>query len=286
MAGVSQAQSTENICVKNGQKIAFLGDSITAQGNSSPSGYVRLVVSALEANGIKVGSIGAGISGHKSNDMLARLDRDVIEKKPDWMTLSCGVNDVWHGDRGVPLDKYKENITQIVDKAQAAKIGVIILTATVINEDIGNANNEKLKDYNAFLKTLAAEKKCALADLNGDLQVALEQGEKAGKKRGNMLTRDGVHMNPHGDMIMATGVLKAMGLNEAQLTKAREFWLDIPKSCSVTPSISLRDFLLLDEIAAKEGSNAKDVSDALLAKAIQEKAKTLGDAPATPPKNK
>ncbi len=28
--------------------------------------------------------------------MLARLDEAVISKKPQWMTLSCGVNDVWH----------------------------------------------------------------------------------------------------------------------------------------------------------------------------------------------
>ena len=47
----------------------------------------------------------AGISGHKSDQMLARLDKDVLSKKPQWMTLSCGVNDVWHGPRGVPLDE-------------------------------------------------------------------------------------------------------------------------------------------------------------------------------------
>jgi hypothetical protein len=28
--------------------------------------------------------------------LLARLDAEVISKKPQWMTLSCGVNDVWH----------------------------------------------------------------------------------------------------------------------------------------------------------------------------------------------
>lgn len=27
--------------------------------------------------------------------MLARLDASVISKDPDWMLLSCGVNDVW-----------------------------------------------------------------------------------------------------------------------------------------------------------------------------------------------
>jgi hypothetical protein len=53
--------------VKDGQKIAFLGDSIT-QGGAGPKGYVRLVISGLEANGVNATAIPAGISGHKSNE--------------------------------------------------------------------------------------------------------------------------------------------------------------------------------------------------------------------------
>ena len=68
------------ITVKSGEKIAFLGDSITQQGNWE-SGYINLVMSALEANGIKAVKIPAGISGHKSNQMLARLDpQSYVEK--------------------------------------------------------------------------------------------------------------------------------------------------------------------------------------------------------------
>ena len=124
MAAVSVPTHAQEPLVKNGEKIAFLGDSITQGGQGSPLGYVRLAISGLAANGVKTEMIGAGISGHKSNDMLGRLQRDVIDKKPNWMTLSCGVNDVWHGANGVPLDKYKENITAIVDKATALRMAV------------------------------------------------------------------------------------------------------------------------------------------------------------------
>ena len=62
--------------VKNGDKIAFLGDSITAGGMNHSNGYCRLVIRGLAANGITAEPIGAGISGHKSNQMLARLDKD------------------------------------------------------------------------------------------------------------------------------------------------------------------------------------------------------------------
>ena len=156
-AGATRAE----IAVKGDEKIAFLGDSITQQGAGGPSGYVRLVISGLEANGIKAEAIPAGIGGHKSNDMLARVDKDVIDKKPNWMTLSCGVNDVWHGERGVPLDQYKTNITQIVEKAQAAGIKPVLLTSTMIGEDQPNANNQKLTAYNEFLKALAVRKESA-----------------------------------------------------------------------------------------------------------------------------
>ena len=219
-ASVLSAQIT----VKNGDRIAFLGDSITQQGNYS-AGYLNLVMSALEANGIKAVKIPAGISGHKSNQMLGRLDRDVIQKKPQIMTLSCGVNDVWHGKRGVPLEDYKKNITQIVDKAQKAGIKVYILTATMITENPQHANNKKLAAYNDFLRALAKEKSCVLVDLNADMQkeIAAVRAEHP-KIKGNLLTVDGVHMNPLGNIMMATGILRAFGMTDAQLAKAQSAW--------------------------------------------------------------
>ena len=223
-----------DIPVKEGEKIAFLGDSIT-QGGMGPTGYVSLVIQGLKANGIGATAIGAGISGHKSNDMLARVQRDVIDKKPDWMTLSCGVNDVWHGAKGVPLDQYKANIAQIVEKVQGAGIRVMILTSTMIGENPKEANNDKLIPYNEFLRDLAKEKKCLFADLNGAMQKELEEKEKAGAKRGNLLTSDGVHMNPFGNIMMASGVLRGFGLDEAQMSKAREAWLDIPGGVTLAP---------------------------------------------------
>ncbi len=74
--------ATAEISVKSGDKIAFLGDSITAGGWGNPAGYVKLVIAGLEANGVKAEPIPAGISGHKSDQMLARLDKDVLSKKP------------------------------------------------------------------------------------------------------------------------------------------------------------------------------------------------------------
>ncbi|HEY0072640.1 MAG TPA: GDSL-type esterase/lipase family protein [Abditibacteriaceae bacterium] len=253
------------IAVKSDEKIAFLGDSITQQGAGSASGYVRLVMSGLEANNIKAEAIPAGISGHKSNDMLARVDKDVIEKKPNWMTLSCGVNDVWHQERnrGILIEEYKTNIRAIVDKAQAAGIKVLLLTSTMIGEDQSGANNQKLIPYNDFLKALAAEKNLPIADLNSMMQ---EQAKAPHK--GNLATTDGVHMNPIGNQMMAIGVLKAFGASEAQLQTAREAWSKIPHN--IGASLTLGQWNKLSEVANKSNRTIDEVIKAAVEKAITE----------------
>lgn len=254
------AAESVGVRVESGQKIAFLGDSITA-GGMAPLGYVTLTVAGLKANGVEVTAIGAGVGGHKSNQMLERLERDVLNKKPDWMTLSCGVNDVWHGAGGVPLDQYKLNMTAIVDKAQAAGVKVVILTATVIGEDLANANNLKLASYNDFLRTLAREKNCPLADLNADFQAILKSAANPGK----ILTGDGVHMNAAGNQVMAKGVLSALGLDAAQVQKAVEYWQDIPNTVDLRPTfqgrvqLTLRQKGRIDAVAARHKMTAEQM---------------------------
>jgi len=231
--------ASAEIAVKSGEKIAFLGDSITAGGWANPAGYVKLVIAGLEANGVKAEPVPAGIGGHKSDQMLARLDKDVLSKKPQWMTLSCGVNDVWHGKKGVPLDDaaaakpgeydekvagrgtYKKNITAIIDHATTSGVKPVILTATVIQEDLGSAENARLAPYNEFLRSVAKEKHAPLADLNALFHERIKKENKPGTK---VLTGDGVHMNGEGNKLMAIGVLQAFGLNDAQIEKAKSSW--------------------------------------------------------------
>lgn len=258
----------QNIPVKSEERIAFMGDSITS-GGMGPMGYCSLVIRGLESNGINAGIIGAGWSGNKSNQMLARLERDVLAKKPQWMTLSCGVNDVWHGANGVPLDDYKKNITEIVDKAMAAGVKVMILTATMIGEDPSNGNNQKLAAYNDFLRELAKEKNCLLGDLNADMQDALKK--MGANPKANTLTEDGVHMNVLGNMMMAAGVLKGFGLNEEQLKKAQEKWLDIPNSIEVGGKLklTLRQHQKLSAAAAQQNRPLQDILNEAVGKAVE-----------------
>ena len=256
----------DQIQVQSGEKVAFLGDSITANGAATPSGYVRLVESALAANGIQITPIKAGVSGNTSKDMLARLDRDVINSKPDWVTISCGVNDVWHAVNGVPLPDYKTNMTEMVNRCKDAGIKVMLLTSTPIGEDLSNANNKKLEAYNDFLRALAKQDHLLLADLNACVQSELKKQLAGPHSVGNLLTVDGVHMNPLGNEAMASGILRAFGLNDDQIKMAQEKWLDIPAACDVPgkASITIRQYQQLDALATKQHSSVQNIlNDAL-----------------------
>ena len=85
--------------LKKGDRIVFLGDSIT-QGGVSPKGYVTLIKNRMaeKHKDLEIEVIGAGISGNKVPDLQKRLDKDVIAKKPTLVVIYIGINDVWHGE--------------------------------------------------------------------------------------------------------------------------------------------------------------------------------------------
>ncbi len=264
------------IAVKDGAKIAFLGDSITANGWSYPGGYVRLIVDALAREGIKVTPIPAGRSGNTSADMLARLETDILDQQPDWMTLSCGVNDVWHGDKGVDLDTYKKNIAAIADRARAKGIKVVILTSTPIGED-DNAFNQKLAAYNDFLRQLARERGLPLADLSADFHAALGSAPRAAASRD--LTVDGVHMNSEGNVLMAKGCLRALGFTDAELSGAEAAWLNQPGTAfmpvqaadiKLDPAVTLGQYRALRKAAAAGRTDMSQMDTTLWLRAMGE----------------
>ena len=262
-AGVVNAE----ICIKTGDTIAFLGDSITAQGNRNPAGYVNLVMKGLKICGVSAKKIPAGIGGHKSVQMNERLDRDVISKKPQWMTFSCGVNDVWHDRKGtgVPLEKYKTLVSDIFDRCAAAGIQVIVFTATMITEDPEAKENKKLAAYNDWLRAEAKRRSLRLADLSAAMHATLAEMRKTDKTKGNKLTRDGVHMGYKGNCMMAWGVLKAMGVDESMKGRIFAEFDRIPGAYPVTVDFSAEEYAIFEAKAKEAGKSAAEFAkDSLL----------------------
>ncbi len=266
-AGAALAQPL----VKNGDSIAFLGDSITKQGEAKPLGYVTLVIDGLARAGVKATAIPAGISGQSSPHMLGRLERDVISKKPVWMLLSCGVNDAPNGmdNPGVPVPDYEKNITAILDKCQKAGIKVMILTATMIFEDPESVPNKNLVPYNAFLRKIAEARGLPLADLNALMQEAVKSKPNPNR---NYLTVDGVHMNERGNVMMATGILTALGLTPQQLAECAEAWSRLPDGCSmpVKLTMSLNERDRFEAFLDSKGQTAEEALNTMVRNTVKD----------------
>ena len=113
----------------------------------------------------------------------------------------------------------------------------MILTSTMIGEDPEKDTNKKLIPYNDFLRQIAKEKNCLLADLSKDMHEQLKKmPDEPGKARmfgerdyqrniKNKLTTDGCHMNKLGNIMMAKGVLRTFGLSDEKIAATEKSWL-------------------------------------------------------------
>lgn len=210
------ADDTEIRPPAKGERIVFLGDSITQAGDKG-RGYVVLVREAMAKElpdaGIEV--IGAGISGHKVPNLESRLDRDVLEKKPTTVVIYIGINDVWHskGGKGTPKDLFEKGLRSLVERIRAVGSRVILCTPSVIGEKASGDNplDTMLDEYSEITRKVAADMKTGLVDLRKAFVDHLKAANPDGKEKGT-LTGDGVHLNAVGNRFVADRMLEGLGV--------------------------------------------------------------------------
>jgi len=211
--------------LQKGERIVFLGDSIT-QAGGRPDGYVTLVRNSLHEKfadkGIEV--INAGISGHKVPDLLKRLDNDVISKKPTLVVIYIGINDVWHSKngRGTPKDVFRDGLKELIARIEAVNSRVILCTPSVIGEKTDGSNDldAMLAEYAQISRDVAKETDTPLLDLNAAFHAALKTKNPENQPKG-ILTGDGVHLNADGNRFVADCMLEALGVSSKAAGKLR-----------------------------------------------------------------
>ena len=89
--------------IKNGQKVLFIGDSITDCGRRDAqrplgAGYVKLFADMMiiRESAKRVEIINKGISGDNVVGLRNRWTDDVLRNRPDWLSIKIGINDL-HG---------------------------------------------------------------------------------------------------------------------------------------------------------------------------------------------
>lgn len=145
--------------------ILFQGDSITdalRSKQSDPymgSGYATITAGkiAVDYPG-KYRMLNRGISGNRSVDLYARIKTDVINLKPDILTVLIGVNDVWHEiahQNGVAPDKYEKILSMFVEEVKETLPGIQM----VLLEPFVLEGTSTLENFDLFEKqvTLTAQ---------------------------------------------------------------------------------------------------------------------------------
>ena len=208
----AESAKCDGLLFKDGDSIAFLGDSIT-QAGADANGYITLFEKVLTNLGIEHYSMyKKGRGGDTSKQMLERVDADVIAWKPTWTTFSCGVNDICYAARRQTLEQYQANVTAIFDKFDAIKTKVVVLTTTLLYETVENAT---LESYVGWLRAEAKRRGYLIAEVNEAMKAEAKALGATGRAPWK-LTVDGTHMNDIGNRVMAWELLKTFGVPESR----------------------------------------------------------------------
>ena len=210
------------------KKIVMMGDSIT-EGGRSPHGFITLLDQTLKATypGSKFDIDNVGVSGQKAPDMHKRFKRDVLDKHPEMVMISVGVNDVWHDFRkpdwsgrdasgrsgnGVKLDVHIHELEAMVMEAKSAGIKVVMLSPSVVYEDLGCEENKRMSLYVDAQRKLAQKNKVPFVNLFKSFNSVIGAFQKESGRSQLLLTTDGVHLNDQGNTLFASNILKTLGV--------------------------------------------------------------------------
>lgn len=204
--------ATRQVELKKGDKIIFFGDSLTnLAGEQKPAehvkkGYVNIVREKLQEKhkdkSIEVDWVATG--GHTVPDLLKRVEKDVISKKPTIVVIQIGCNDA----RRLPKETFKSSLEELIDRLQKEGIQVIQCSLTSVGEkhDGTNKDDPNLEAFAQVEREVAAAKKVPLNDLRKAF-VAFWKKNNGDNKTSGILTYDGNHFNQNGMDFVAEQML-------------------------------------------------------------------------------
>jgi lysophospholipase L1-like esterase len=216
---VGGLQSIDAEPFQDGDKVCFLGDSITHNGYFHS--YIYLYYQTRFPNR-HVEFINCGVSGGRTSGALSRLDEDVLVHNPNVIVINLGMNDVgtshyikFSGEKkkasvALLLEKYRNNMTELVDRilAHDPKPEIILLSPSPYDQtgtqerESAVGKNDSLIEVTKFLKKLAAEKGVKFIDQHSPMH-AMNMAGQAKDPDFTIISADRVHPGPMGHMIMA-----------------------------------------------------------------------------------
>lgn len=205
--------------LRDGDTVAFLGDSITAA-----RGYSKIVehYTLMRFPERCVRFFNAGLGGDTAEGSLKRLQSDVFDQGATVVTVAFGVNDIGWGMKADAEHKkrYLDGIRTIIEQCKAHGVRPIICSPAITAEAPDTAEK-------GYLQTMTDEG-LALAQSLGAQTIDLQRGMREIQRRvlqsnaketdpikhTRLHVEDGVHLNDLGQLAMGYAMLKGLGAPE------------------------------------------------------------------------
>ena len=197
-------------------RILFHGDSVTEWNRdysdfwSLGDGYVKYVADTLkDAFGDELEFINRGVSGDRTCNILARINEDLIDLKPDIVTMLIGVNDTWRRyDCNDPTsaEQFRENYENILKKIKNETNAKIIILEPFLIYGLGR--DEYRSDLNEKIdvtRQLAKQYADYYIPLDGILAAASVEYDDI-----TTISADGVHPAEDGKKIIAWHLIQVL----------------------------------------------------------------------------
>ena len=206
-------------------RFLFQGDSITDASRVDPEdggagsclfgyGYPNLLAADFLKN--KKGEIefiNKGVSGDRIVDLYARIKDDIINLKPDIMSVLIGVNDVWHElsqQNGVAAEKFEKIYCMLIEEVKEALPDIkIIIMAPFVQYGTGTQAYYDEFRVEVAKRCDAAQRVAAKYNLEFvPLQKAFDDASADGNTA--YWTTDGVHPTAAGHQIIKEALAAAV----------------------------------------------------------------------------
>ena len=205
--------------IQDGDKVLFIGDSITDCGRRERAvplgdGYVSMFTELATAKYPErnVEWVNMGIGGNRTTHLKERWQADVLDRKPDRLSIKIGINDlhsVVRGDTdGVPLDQYEENYHEILGRTRETlgDIPVFLITPFYIStkrtDRVEGAVLDILPDYTDVVEKMSAKHDTLLLNLHDVFQEQLRH------RPASQFCPEPVHPNHTGHMVIASALME------------------------------------------------------------------------------
>ena len=202
----------QKLAMKQLVKIVRLGDSVTGiyYHTGGRRAYPEMLEIALRqvAPEAEISVINAGISGNSTIDALKRLQKDVLDHRPDVVTVMFGLNDMAR----VPKNDFQANLEQIIAQCRGVNAAVILCTPNGVINTSGRPI-DKLLEYNNVLKEVGRQQRVPVSDV----YAAYELIRQADPVAWRLLLSDEIHPNMDGHQQNAIEICKTITGKTAKL---------------------------------------------------------------------